>query len=761
MSPMQPARAAGSPLKVVGRFLQDANGHDIMMRGVNIPVYKSGYDDDLDAVAAAVATTKTNVVRLEWWANPPVGSLYTVENLDRAIQKYADLGILPIIELHDLTYIYGQDAKPGNPPNSNGNDQTIFANTITSFWTRADVLPILIKHQDHLVINLANEWGSSTYSDATPTTTNFIQNYTAAITAMRNVGINAPIMVDAPKGFEYQFILANGQAILDADPQHNTMFSIHAYWAARAPLGYTDAQVNQILTDIKNSGLPIILGEVSSNAWANSPCDPVNYDNLLTTANTNQIGYLIWAWYEDGTCGADMNMTADGVTIPALASFGYNVLNGANYGINTASPTTTPIATTLTINSKILTAGRAIANWPANIPAGEKRPVLVFLPGWGGTGAVDASIDAQNTLLANQGYVTLAIGFDEISTWISNIDVKTKDGLDLLCGDATIPANCDAITLVGESYGAAQNYWVIEYLRDSGYNGGAAGNAIAFLSEDSGYGAPGTLTDYNTGAYTRSGLANTSAYSVAMIENLGDTTFPVDACTWGNCGARTLSDAHLARGDQNVFSICPASGEHGTRGFANWDAWVVSALKTMIHIKNGIPTFTNYTAPTLTVGNICTSPQERVKNGSFETYKTTSKIPSFWTPAKFTTSDGKSTLYRKFGKASVKITGTGAVKTLTQKPVAVSGVTGAPFTLSYYIKTSSMPTAKLCQVQVLFYNGSSSAGKSLPLKCPKAATWKLVKINFTAPAAYTSAAIKITYTKTSGTVWFDGVSLMR
>jgi hypothetical protein len=55
---------AAAPLKVVGRFLQDTHGNNILMRGVNVPVYKSGWADDLDAVAAAIALTKTNVVRL-------------------------------------------------------------------------------------------------------------------------------------------------------------------------------------------------------------------------------------------------------------------------------------------------------------------------------------------------------------------------------------------------------------------------------------------------------------------------------------------------------------------------------------------------------------------------------------------------------------------------------------------------------------------------------------------------------------------------
>src|SRR5450830_235211 len=133
---------AAAPLKVVGRFLQDTLGNNILMRGVNVPVYKSGWFDDLDAVAAAIGSTKTNVVRLEWWAGAPywepgatLPPEYTVANLDRAIQKFYDLGIIPVVELHDLTYQYGQDGLPGSP-NSKGNDRVLFANTITAFWTR-------------------------------------------------------------------------------------------------------------------------------------------------------------------------------------------------------------------------------------------------------------------------------------------------------------------------------------------------------------------------------------------------------------------------------------------------------------------------------------------------------------------------------------------------------------------------------------------------------------------------------------------------
>ena len=253
------------------------------------------------------------------------------------------------------------------------------------------------------------------------------------------------------------------------------------------------------------------------------------------------------------------------------------------------------------INNKVLIANKAIAGWSSEIPNGEKRPVVVFLPGWGGSGSVNAGVSGQNSSFINEGYITLSIGFDEISPWVSDISARTLQGLDALCGDSSIPANCNAIILVGSSYGGAQNYWVMEYLHSNGYQG----RALGFLSEDAGYAAPGYITDNNTGAFTRTGLADTASYSIAMIENLGDTTFPVDECTWGNCGARELSNAHLARGDDNVFSVCPSGGEHGTRGYVDWNAWVISAIKTMLHVTHGVPVFTGYTNPTLSVGNTC------------------------------------------------------------------------------------------------------------------------------------------------------------
>ena len=609
--------ALAAPLKVVGRFLQDAHGNDIMMRGVNLPVYKSGWWDDpdaFDAVAKAIDSTKANVVRLEWWANPPAGSVYSVQNLDLALEKFYKLGIIPVVMLYDLTW--------------KGNDRVRFDNTITAYWTNPDVVAVLKKHQDHLVINIANEWGSSLY-DGDPATAavaadNFIQNYKDSIKQIREAGIIAPLMVDAPSGIEYPFLLEHGQALLDADPLQNTLLSAHAYWPASDPR-YGDPKMLEILDTIKNSKLPIVLGEVSSKAISDfSDCDPVHYVNLLKRANQNQIGYLFWAWYEDGQCGPDMNITVDpngdprgdGVTLPTAAgTFGYDALYHPDFGIS-APALATRRADFSVLNAPALlntnfaydvkstvddvTRPAAALVTRLNNFGAEKRPVVVLMPGWDdGMFDVPAARDAQAVMFANAGYVALNVGFHRTTNnWNSDLAESAKTALDKLCLEAY--ADCSAVVLTGISYGGTQMHPVVRYLRANGaYDGtNPQRKVVGILGQDSGY------TKYWDPATPD---ADATAYSIAMIQNQGDAEIRFDVCDdSGNCGARNRADYHQkAPGSQYVLSYCPAGGTHGAHG-NDWDAWVLSAVKTMLHNQRGVLPFTGYVAPPL-VSNACVS----------------------------------------------------------------------------------------------------------------------------------------------------------
>jgi len=154
---------------------------------------------------------------------------------------------------------------------------------------------------------------------------------------------------------------------------------------------------------------------------------------------------------------------------------------------------------------------------------------------------------------------------------------------------------------------------------------------------------------------------------------------------------------------------------------------------------------------------------EIVKNGGFETYSpSTSKKPASWVAVKFSTLDGKNTTHQA-GKYSVKLAGAGTTtKTLTQT-ITKSGLATDSFAFSYWVKGSALPKTGICQGQVILYKtGGGTVTKAL--KCPTTATtftWKQMKLNFTASANYSKVVIIFTFKKTSGAVWFDGVSLKR
>jgi hypothetical protein len=204
-------------------------------------------------------------------------------------------------------------------------------------------------------------------------------------------------------------------------------------------------------------------------------------------------------------------------------------------------------------------------------------------------------------MVAGAGYVALNIGFHQTNAgaWNSDLAESAKGALDALCVQAY--ADCTAVVVTGDSYGGTQTHPVVRYLRAVGtYDGSLGANAgrrvVGFLGQDSGY----------TLHWEAPRDADATAYSIGMIENLGDGEFPVDSCAFDNCGARNRADYHrTAAGSQYVLSHCPAGGSHGSREYADWDAWVLSAVKTMLHNQRGVPKFTGYVEPSIAVSNAC------------------------------------------------------------------------------------------------------------------------------------------------------------
>jgi hypothetical protein len=360
--------------------------------------------------------------------------------------------------------------------------------------------------------------------------------------------------------------------------------------------------------------IPVIVGEFGpvNDAWHVANVNDMQ--TLINLAAANNIPYLAWTFHQycppnliadrPGVAWDTNSTTPNWHGMPIYPTdFGQLLMN--NLLAEAPALLNTSFNYNVTSTDDNVTRAATVQVTRLNNFGAEKRPVVVMMPGWGGIGDVAAVRNAQTLMFANHGYVAVNIGFHQTNTgaWYSDLAESAKAALDVLC--AQTYADCSAVLLTGESYGGTQIHPVVRYLRAGGVFDGSGGpnagrKVVGILGQDSGY------TQYWTAPID----ADATAYSIAMIENLGDGEFPVDSCNFGNCGARNRADYHnTAAGNQYVLSYCPAGGTHGSRGYADWDVWVLSAVKTMLHNQRGVPKFPGYVEPTLAPTNACLTTQ--------------------------------------------------------------------------------------------------------------------------------------------------------
>jgi len=256
---------------------------------------------------------------------------------------------------------------------------------------------------------------------------------------------------------------------------------------------------------------------------------------------------------------------------------------------------------------------------------------------------------------------------------------------------------------------------------------------------------------------TRASSNPTSTASVDFTVTFAESVADVDAgdfalITTGVTGATITG----VSGSDATYTVTVNTGSgNGTIGLVVWDddSIVDAANNPLGGVGLGNGNF--ITGETYDIN------KEKILNGGFNTYPTGKKVPTNWKAVKFSTADGKTTTVKKEGTASVRITGTGVSKTLSQT-LMLNGSNGDPFTFSFWAKGSSIPTAGVCRAQILFYNGAILNPIKKTVNCAnRTYAFKQKLLSFTAPGDYTKIVIRFTYSKASGRVWFDAVSLVR
>src|SRR2546421_6942048 len=282
------ASSTAATFSVRGRHLFDPCGDRVILRGVN---KMAVWDDDptCEDIFPQIRMTKANVVRIVWLTDSSGEAGATVANLDAVISNCRANRMIALIELHDAT---GDWSGLGR---------------LIDFWTRPDVLAALRVHEQYLLLNIGNEVGDENVTDA-----DYRGGYAEAVGRLRAAGIPVPLVLDAAGwGHHFEYIAHNALALIDADPLHNLLFSLHVWWGYHGASAGSDFR--KVVEEVVTSQIPFLVGEFSG---VGGPCDsPSPFSEILDACHQGEIGWIAWEWgpgneFGDSPCPA-MNMTGE------------------------------------------------------------------------------------------------------------------------------------------------------------------------------------------------------------------------------------------------------------------------------------------------------------------------------------------------------------------------------------------------------------------------------------------------------------------
>ncbi|GAB3318775.1 glycoside hydrolase family 5 protein [Larkinella ripae] len=294
MTPSTPTTHPG--FYVQGRFLYDAAGNKVTLRGVN---KMNIWTDRTGASFAEIAQTQANCVRIVWKAREDNGKPTKAADLDHLITKCAAQKMIPMVEVHDATGDWSQLGK------------------MVTFWKRADIRAVIREHEPYVLVNIANECGDDQVTDA-----QFTQGYRKAVVQLRAAGYRTTLVIDgADWGKNLEQLVRVGPELIRADPAQNLLFSVHTYWPIA--FGATPEFIRDQFDAAVDAGLPFIVGEFAgfgAYAGGESICGPkgrVDYEAILAEAHRLDIGWLAWEWGPGNEGGGDplckiIDMTTDG-----------------------------------------------------------------------------------------------------------------------------------------------------------------------------------------------------------------------------------------------------------------------------------------------------------------------------------------------------------------------------------------------------------------------------------------------------------------
>ncbi|WP_330454675.1 MULTISPECIES: cellulase family glycosylhydrolase [unclassified Streptomyces] len=297
LGPVPAAHAADTGLHVSNGRVYEANGNEFVMRGVN---HAHAWYPERSSAISDIAAKGANTVRVvlgsgDRWTKTGASEVSSI------IAQCKAAKVICVLEVHDTTG-YGEDSAATT------------LDRAADYWI--GVKSALQGQEDYVVVNIGNEpFGNTGYEGWTSATKN-------AIAKLRGAGLRHALMVDAPNwGQDWSGTMRdNAASVFAADPDRNTVFSIHMYGVYD-----TATEVQDYLNHFVNNHLPVVVGEFGNMHSDGNPDE----DAIMATAQSLRVGYLGWSWSGNGS-GVEYLDLVNGFDPNSLTSWGDRLFNGSN-----------------------------------------------------------------------------------------------------------------------------------------------------------------------------------------------------------------------------------------------------------------------------------------------------------------------------------------------------------------------------------------------------------------------------------------------
>ncbi|MDY7222673.1 glycoside hydrolase family 5 protein [Halalkalibacterium halodurans] len=278
-----------------GTTLHDANGNPFVMRGINHG--HAWFKQELETSMRGISQTGANTIRVvlsngQRWQKDDRNMVASIISLAEQQQMIA------VLEVHDAT----------------GSNNFSDLQAAVDYWI--EMKDVLQGKEDVVIINIANEWYGAWDGGA------WARGYQNAIRQLRNAGLSHTFMVDAAGYGQYpQSVVDYGQEVLNADPQRNTMFSVHMYEYA----GGNANTVRRNIDSILSQNLALVIGEFGHWHYDGD----VDEDTILSYSQQRNVGWLAWSWHGNSEGVEYLDLSND-FAGNRLTWWGDRIVNGPN-----------------------------------------------------------------------------------------------------------------------------------------------------------------------------------------------------------------------------------------------------------------------------------------------------------------------------------------------------------------------------------------------------------------------------------------------